>query len=79
MPNLMQFFNEQRDLEQKRNPYGSTLAGYVLETGYESFTVMTNTAMQSAAGPLSRGGFLLAMATPSSAPSFPRPSRAWRT
>ena len=67
MPNLMQFFNEQRDLEQKRNPYGSTLAGYVLETGYESFTVMTNTAMQSAAGPLSRGGFLLAMATPSSA------------
>ena len=67
MPLLSDFYNYQRQLEQSRNPGGSTLAGYVLETGYGSFTVTTNTAMQRSAGALPQGGFLLAMSSPTCA------------
>ncbi len=64
---LTEFFNNQRNLESIRLPQGSLLAGYVLETGYGTFTVTTNTALQRIAGELPRGGLLLAMAAPSCA------------
>ena len=64
---LSDFYTAQQRLERNREPGGSALVGYVLETGYSSFTVTTNTAMQSSAGALPRGGFLLAMSDPACA------------
>lgn len=62
MNQLQCFYQWQQGLEEDRCENGSLLVGYVLETGYDSFVISTNTALQASAGPLSRGCFLLAMA-----------------
>lgn len=64
---LTGFFSQQRSLEQNCDASHSLLAGYVLEAGYESFTVSSNTAMQYTSGALTRGMFLLAMSRPDQA------------
>lgn len=60
---LLRIFSAtQRTLEERKLLTGSRLVGYVISADFDAFTVSTCTALQNTAGPLSRGGFALAMA-----------------
>lgn len=60
---LLRIFSAtQRLLEERKLLTGSRLVGYVISADFDAFTVSTCTALQNTAGPLSRGGFALAMA-----------------
>lgn len=59
---LRTFSATQRLLEERKLLTGSRLVGYVISADFDAFTVSTCTALQNTAGPLSRGGFALAMA-----------------